>query len=226
MNELRSNLTALKTDQLLELFRISAEDLDDIRAFGRALIENMESHVESFYEWLKTQEEFTIFFSDPAKLVRVQSLQVDYWKDFFRAEIDDDYVGKRLAVGELHAHIGLSLHAYFSAMNVACTIFSDPANNSQLSAEERIKGNRAVTKLIHLDTLIVVDALARIINKKIIDQGKALMEMSTPVTSIWEDILMLPIVGIIDSRRASDIMNAMLNRIAETRARTFIKHPV
>jgi rsbT co-antagonist protein RsbR len=48
------------------------------------------------------------------------------------------------------------------------------------------------------------------------------MEMSTPVTQIWEGILLLPLVGLIDSKRAQDIMNASLAKIAETQARSFI----
>ena len=48
------------------------------------------------------------------------------------------------------------------------------------------------------------------------------MEMSTPVAEIWDDILMLPLVGIIDSKRAQDIMTAVLSRIAETHSRTLI----
>jgi rsbT co-antagonist protein RsbR len=46
--------------------------------------------------------------------------------------------------------------------------------------------------------------------------------MSTPVTSIWQHILMLPIVGIIDSGRAMAIMNAMLAKISEMRSKVII----
>jgi rsbT co-antagonist protein RsbR len=46
--------------------------------------------------------------------------------------------------------------------------------------------------------------------------------MSTPVTEVWEDVLMLPIVGMIDSRRAQDIMTAVLSKIGETHARSLI----
>ena len=54
-------------------------------------------------------------------------------------------------------------------------------------------------------------------------EGRSLvLKMSTPVTAIWQDILMLPLVGIIDSSRAQDIMNAMLTAIAETQARVII----
>jgi methyl-accepting chemotaxis protein len=50
----------------------------------------------------------------------------------------------------------------------------------------------------------------------------ALLEMSTPVTKIWDGVLFAPIVGIVDSKRAVDIMNKALSSIADTRARTLL----
>ena len=52
--------------------------------------------------------------------------------------------------------------------------------------------------------------------------AKALLEMSTPVTPIWEGILLLPLLGIIDSGRTQDVMNKTLTKIAETRAKVFV----
>lgn len=62
----------------------------------------------------------------------------------------------------------------------------------------------------------------KITEEKIDSQHRAIMEMSTPVTAIWNDILLLPIVGFIDSQRAQDVMAAILSKIDETRARVFI----
>ncbi|MGD8637209.1 MAG: PAS domain S-box protein, partial [Gammaproteobacteria bacterium] len=39
----------------------------------------------------------------------------------------------------------------------------------------------------------------------------ALLEMSTPVTKIWDGVLFAPIVGIVDSKRSVDIMNKALS---------------
>jgi methyl-accepting chemotaxis protein len=50
----------------------------------------------------------------------------------------------------------------------------------------------------------------------------ALLEMSTPVTKIWDGVLFAPIVGIVDSKRSVDIMNRALSSIADTRARTLM----
>lgn len=53
-------------------------------------------------------------------------------------------------------------------------------------------------------------------------QAQSLSELSTPVTEVWEGILLLPIVGIVDSRRAHDIMNSVLESISEKQARHII----
>ena len=44
----------------------------------------------------------------------------------------------------------------------------------------------------------------------------------TPVTILWEKILMLPITGVIDSKRAQEIMETILGKIEETQARIII----
>ena len=50
----------------------------------------------------------------------------------------------------------------------------------------------------------------------------ALLEMSTPVTKIWDGVLFAGIVGIVDSKRAVDIMNKALSSISDTRANTLL----
>jgi len=49
-----------------------------------------------------------------------------------------------------------------------------------------------------------------------------MMETYTPVTLLWERVLMLPIVGIVDSQRAQTIMDSMLTKVAETESRVVI----
>jgi rsbT co-antagonist protein RsbR len=75
---------------------------------------------------------------------------------------------------------------------------------------------------MNMDMAIVVETYSKVINESISAQSQALMEMSTPVTQIWEGILMLPVVGIIDSKRAQEIMATTLAKISETQAQVFI----
>jgi Amt family ammonium transporter len=49
-----------------------------------------------------------------------------------------------------------------------------------------------------------------------------LSRVSTPVTQVWQGILLLPVVGMIDKRRYHEIMDAALQKIASTKAKIFI----
>ncbi len=129
---------------------------------------------------------------------------------------------KRRTIGEVHARIGLPLTVYFAAMNFSLRIFIEEMYDGKLSAKDYTTAVRAVTKLMHVDTAVVVDTFMKLTKQTISEQSEALMEMSTPVTALWEDILMLPVVGIIDSKRSQDIMNAMLSKISATQSKIII----
>ncbi|NVB43147.1 STAS domain-containing protein [Pseudenhygromyxa sp. WMMC2535] len=47
-------------------------------------------------------------------------------------------------------------------------------------------------------------------------QAAAIRELSTPLLELWEGVLALPIVGVIDTQRSLDIMEQLLERIAQT----------
>ncbi len=209
-------------EELLELYKISEDDLRVIKAFGKHIIPKLENYVTSFYDWLRTQPEFEQFFSDPDKLAQVQKQQVAYWQEFFNARIDEEYVQKRRTIGEVHARIGLPLTVYFAAMNFSLRIFIEEMYDGKLSAKDYSTAVRAVTKLMHVDTAVVVDTFMKLTKQTISEQSEALMEMSTPVTALWDNILMLPVVGIIDSKRSQDIMNAMLSKISATQSKIII----
>lgn len=53
-------------------------------------------------------------------------------------------------------------------------------------------------------------------------QQETLFLLSTPVLQIWDGVLVLPLVGTIDARRAAQIMEGSLGSVARYRARIFI----
>ena len=52
----------------------------------------------------------------------------------------------------------------------------------------------------------------------IVRQQRELLELSTPVVELWDDILALPLVGTLDSARAQVVMESLLQKIVETEA--------
>ncbi|MHC2068947.1 protoglobin domain-containing protein [Bremerella sp. T1] len=216
------DLGNLSANELRELYHVTEEDLELILEYGQIVLPQLEAFIEEFYEWLRTQPEFELYFSDSATMHRVQGQQRRYWQDFFSAQIDESYVHKRKSVGANHARIGLPLPTYVSSMYRSLRIWTDVLYDQTLTHERYARSLKAVTKQIMLDTAIVVDTYMRQTNCIIAEQHDSLMQMSTPVTEVWDDILMLPIVGIIDSKRAQDIMTAVLHKIADTHSRSLI----
>jgi rsbT co-antagonist protein RsbR len=207
---------------LRDVYQLTDEALALIKQFEPLAREQMSTIVDRWYAWLHEQPEFGQFFSDEETVDRVKGLQFKYWESFFSGVVDDDYIGHRNVVGSTHARIGLSLNTYFGGMSRFMTLFEETMSASDMDPATQIATASAVSRLLHADTAIVVSTYTRIVEDTLTAQGKSLLEMSTPVTQIWSDILLLPIVGIIDSARANDIMNASLAKIGETQARIFI----
>ncbi|RYZ68016.1 MAG: STAS domain-containing protein [Proteobacteria bacterium] len=50
-------------------------------------------------------------------------------------------------------------------------------------------------------------------------QSAALRSLSTPIIRVWDEIICLPVVGIVDSQRTADMMESLLASIVEEKAR-------
>lgn len=53
-------------------------------------------------------------------------------------------------------------------------------------------------------------------------QRQTILELSTPVIEIWEGIVILPLIGVVDTFRARQILENMLGAITETQAEVAI----
>ncbi len=83
---------------------------------------------------------------------------------------------------------------------------------------EVLRLNKVVDKL----GLITFEAFVTTREEVISQQSQSLMELSTPVIQLWEHIVLLPLVGVIDTPRATQIMERMLHAIVETESRVAI----
>jgi rsbT co-antagonist protein RsbR len=199
----------IQADHQRQLYGVNDDDVKNIRAFGKKVKPEMDRFIELFYEWLGDQPEFQEFFVDEETVRHVKELSAKYWHEFFDCDLDDNYMRSRQNLGDIHARIGLPLAVYMAAMNFALGIFTEKIDSKVIQSESF----SSIVRLFHLDTAIVVATYALKSNEAIAAQSKLLMEMSTPVTQIWDGV---------DSKRAQEIMNSSLEKIAESRAGQFI----
>lgn len=58
--------------------------------------------------------------------------------------------------------------------------------------------------------------------KTIVQQQEDLLELSSPVIKIWDNVLVLPVIGTLDSRRSQIMMENLLQKIVDTGCTTAI----
>lgn len=211
-----TQVTSGDVTRLLTTYGLCDTDFAHIKVLGETLGDKITEVIEQFYVWLEQQPVWDVFFSEAGKTDNLKKLQASYWEEFFRAVISVEYIQVRREIGRVHAQIGLSLPDYFASMAVFQNLFLKQLGDAK---PEQLM---ALNRMLMMDAGIVVEAFNLASNQTIAEQSKAMMEMSTPVTAIWEEILLLPIVGIIDSSRAQDIMDSMLKRVAEQQTKVFI----
>src|SRR5579884_2525647 len=66
------------------------------------------------------------------------------------------------------------------------------------------------------------DTGARASSEVIEEQRRTILELQTPVIEVWEGILALPIVGSVDTARAQQMTETLLQRIVDTGAEIVI----
>lgn len=209
----------MSTNTYLAHFSISAQDLTNIRTIGEKMLSDLPTILDTFYAWMKDLPEFSLFFGTEEDVKHVKAMQIKHWQLFFSGNINDDYISFRKKVGAAHARIGLSLAIYTRSAVAFNDIFLSYFKKHNL---ERFDLLASFKRLVDLDVAIVIETYNHITAQTIREQSQALMQLSTPVTQLWHDILLLPLIGIVDSRRAQDIMSAMLQKVADTQAKVFI----
>jgi rsbT co-antagonist protein RsbR len=115
--------------------------------------------------------------------------------------------------------------AGFSPTETATFVFSlKQPLFSRLRTE--LKGNadaiaeetwNATTMLDRLG-LFTMEAFQKSREEVIDRQQRELLELSTPVVELWDDVLALPLVGTLDSNRTQIVMESLLQKIVQTSA--------
>jgi len=202
-------------------FEITAEDLARLEALRPLAEAHSVEVIDALYELFLGHPESRAFFPDATTVNRVKKLQRQYFLGLFSGVVDIRYVEDRLRVGAAHERIGLSPKWYIGAYSRYLRLLFDRIFTAVPTAEAQA-AYRSAVKLVAFDMALAIDTYIAANIDTVARHQAAIRELSTPVIRVYHRVLLLPLIGTIDSQRAEQIMEMLLLRVSEEQARVVL----
>jgi rsbT co-antagonist protein RsbR len=203
-------------------FELGDEELGLLASLRPLAEEVTDEIVEAFYRHILGHPESRKFFPDDSTVRRVKGLQARYFRGLFDGRCDDAYLEERLRVGAAHERIGLAPKWYLGAYRLYLELLRERLLVRIPDAAQAHAAFRAAIRLVFFDMSLAIDTYIATNLEAIQRHQAAIRELSTPVIRVHDGVLLLPIVGTVDSRRAQQIMETVLTRVADDQARAMI----
>jgi rsbT co-antagonist protein RsbR len=202
-----------------EFFKLTDADLArlaSLRPFAEKVTQGI---VEEFYALLLAHPDTRRFFGDEATIRRVKSTQRDYFLGLFEGRCDLAYVEDRLRVGAAHERIGLAPKWYLGAYRKYLDAIREALARELGDDREAFS---SIQKIAFFDMSLAIDTYIAANLEALGRHQAAIRELSTPVIRVYERVLLLPLVGAIDSHRAEQVMESVLLHVVEAQAKVII----
>lgn len=206
--------------QFLEFRDEDIELLKGLRDLARKYADPV---IEEFYRHILSFDETKAFFRDPKVLARVKQQQKDYFVRLTEGDYGTAYVANRLKIGAVHERVNLDPKWYLGMYSFYLRLVARRLQEAFASEPSRaMTAFLSLMKLVFLDIGLAVDTYIHAREATMRKQQEAIRELSTPVLQIRDRLLLLPIIGVIDTHRARLITDSLLRAIRANRAKVVV----
>ena len=203
-------------------FALTDEDLARLASLRPLAEKILDAIVEDFYGLLLSHPETRKFFPDEATVRRVKRTQREYFMGLFAGRCDIAYVEDRLRVGAVHERIGMPPKWYLGAYRQYLQLIHQRFYAEITDPAEAGAAFISVQRIVFFDVALAIDTYIAANLEALGRHQAAIRELSTPVIRVYDRVLLLPLVGAVDSHRAHQIMESVLLNVVETQARCII----
>jgi rsbT co-antagonist protein RsbR len=199
------------------------EDVARILTVKAVITENAGRFTDSFFDYLSGFEEANPLLKSKALLEEARRLKREHLVAMVRGEYGSSYAEQRAQLGVLYARAGLDTRVFLGAFHhLMRTIGVEIMNRFADTPRAGFDAFMSLKKLAFFDIAIIIDALVEERERVIRAQQDAIREMSTPVIQVRDRLLLLPIIGLVDSARAMQLTESLLHAIRANRARVVV----
>jgi rsbT co-antagonist protein RsbR len=210
---------------LPSLFGTSDADFLRIKRFGKMFLPKVPELVASLHAYIKnsisTEQYERIFPNDPL-IQHVKDSFIRSWTIFFTSIWDDAHTDHLRRIGTIHAKVGIDPGVYLATVNKAMELLSEEVAGSTLDHNEMAATITSIRRVLMMEAVFINHIYAERIEEVLKHQSRSIIEMSTPISVIWNGVLLLPLVGILDSARAESVTEKILLGVRDSNASAVI----
>ena len=202
---------------------LDASDLPRIASIKDLILANLDKYTASFFDHLATLEEARPLLTSRALVERAKQLKREHLIAMVGGEYGLRYTEQRIELASVYASAVLDTRAFLGAFHhLMKTIGVDVMKQSPNAPLEAFESYMSLKKVAFFDIGLIVDVIVFERERVIRQQQEAIRELSTPVLQVRDRMLLLPIIGVIDTLRARLITESLLKAIRANRAKVVV----
>lgn len=214
-----TSISSEEVERRKAFLEFTERDVAVLEAANDRAMRYAESMIDDFYEHLMAFEETRAFFADPDLLRHVKEMQKAYFMRLTQGHYDQEYVANRIRIGQVHEHVGLPVKSYFGMYCFYLrAVLGRLRQEYSETPEQALTVFNSLIKLTFFDMGLAIDTYIESRERTIQGQQEAIRELSTPVLLLRPGLLLLPIIGLIDTRRARQLTEQLLRSVRTNRA--------
>ncbi|TDR73885.1 protoglobin domain-containing protein [Paludibacterium purpuratum] len=216
-------LSVQEIEQRKRLVGWDADDVQHIARINALFIQNVADFSAAFFDFLRSIDEHCPLFRQPALLQEAIRMKEAHLLAMAGGDYGQRYVEERVALGLLYSQVGIDVRVFMGAFHhLQRTIGSAIMAHFPDDPQGAFLCVNALQKIGDFDLGLIVDVLIGERERTISKQQEAIRELSTPVLQVRDRLLILPIIGVIDTLRAKQLTDGLLLAIRANRAKIVV----
>jgi rsbT co-antagonist protein RsbR len=206
-----------------QIVALEHSDLARIARIRDLVLPRVDEFTAAFFEHLAKFDEARPLFDNRALLEKAKRLKAEHLQGLVSGDYSRHYVAQRIELGRLYAVAGLEMRFFLGAFHQLLRfIGTEVMTHSEHAPLEAFDAFMSLKKVAFFDLGLIVDVLVFERERIIRQQQEAIRELSTPVLQLRDRLLLLPIIGVIDTYRARLITENLLEAVRARRAKVVV----
>jgi rsbT co-antagonist protein RsbR len=213
-------ITDVEMQRRAQFVGLGPDDLARLAAIKPLIAKHADALTDTFFAHLSKIPEAKVLLGYAELLRQAKELKKGHLLEMVEGTYGLAYAQNRIKLALLYGRVGLETKVFVGAFQHMLGRAGELI--LQDSPTEGFQRYLSLQKVAVLDIGLHSDVLVHERQRIIGRQSEAIRELSTPVLQVRERMLLLPLIGVIDTHRAKLITENLLRAIREARAKVVV----